>query len=324
MESMKGGYKIKELICPSCEKMRSVTDDYYRKSLLKNKNPLCPSCSAKISSKGIKQRKIGEINTQRLKALKQSLEKRNLELIETFKFEEFPPRKDNSYYFTVKCLTCGYEWKDTSMHLLVNKKKCPECIKNNLREKRSLLLSSKKGKYSKEQIQNILHSKSFKLLTENPSGKAKDTIEVECEHCGRRKSLSLHNFLYYDYRCANCKNSFSKGENLVKNILEKLEVEYSQNYKFGDCKDKNTLPFDFYLPRYNCCIEYQGCQHYSEKEYKNLTRGSNRGGGFESLQKRDQIKRDYCKGNNILYIELFDYQSEQEIKNILKEKIYGK
>lgn len=197
-------------------------------------------------------------------------------------------------------------------------------MKKDLGKKRSIFLKGKEGKYTEDQIQSILHSKGFKLLTENPSGKTKDIIEVECEYCGKKKSLSLHNFLYYDYRCPNCKNSFSKGENLIKDILEGLGIEYFQNYRFKDCRSTNPLPFDFYLPKYNCCIEYQGCQHYNEKEYNRLTRGSNRGGGFKNLRKRDQIKRDYCKEKDILHIELFDYQSKQEIEGILKEKIYGK
>lgn len=53
---------------------------------------------------------------------------------------------------------------------------------------------------------------------------------------------------------------------------------------------KNPLPFDFYLPKHNCCIEYQGRQHYSEKDYNRLTRDSNRGEGFESLQKEIKSK----------------------------------
>lgn len=29
----------------------------------------------------------------------------------------------------------------------------------------------------------------------------------------------------------------------------------------------NTLPFDFYLPYYNTCIEYDGVQHFKPIDY---------------------------------------------------------
>ena len=51
--------------------------------------------------------------------------------------------------------------------------------------------------------------------------------------------------------------------------------------------------FDFYLPEHKCCIEYDGIQHFESIEYwggeKKLT----------SQRKRDEIKTNYCKDNNI-------------------------
>ena len=63
---------------------------------------------------------------------------------------------------------------------------------------------------------------------------------------------------------------------------------------FEDCIDKRPLPFDFYLPEYNICIEYQGQQHYYPVE---IFGGKN---AFESQVLRDNIKREYCQKNNIL------------------------
>lgn len=185
--------------------------------------------------------------------------------------------------------------------------KCPKCMKREFGEKRSSFLKNKKGKYSIEQIQELLHSRGFKLLSEPLEGEVRDTLEVECETCGKREKLKLSSFIYKDYHCECYKNNFSKGERLVKGALKKEGIEFLQNYRFKDCKSKNPLSFDFYLPKYNCCIEYQGCQHYDRKEHQGLTRRKNRCGGFEELQKRDQIKREYCEGKNILYIELFEY-----------------
>ena len=73
------------------------------------------------------------------------------------------------------------------------------------------------------------------------------------------------------------------------------------------------LSFDFYLPEYNTIIEYQGLQHYryvpsfqSEKVFK-------------EGQIRDDIKRKYCKDNNINLIEIpyNEKNVEKEIKTRL-------
>ena len=57
--------------------------------------------------------------------------------------------------------------------------------------------------------------------------------------------------------------------------------------------DKLRLPFDFYLPDYNTCIEYQGEQHYRAIDYF--------GGEDEFLirKKHDEIKSEYCKQHKI-------------------------
>ena len=63
--------------------------------------------------------------------------------------------------------------------------------------------------------------------------------------------------------CGRCKTS--RGEEKVKEVLDKLKITYKQQYTFKDCINPNTgylLRFDFYLPDYNCCIEYDGIQHF--------------------------------------------------------------
>ena len=102
--------------------------------------------------------------------------------------------------------------------------------------------------------------------------------------------------------CPYCTES--DGERITTEFLKNNNILYKIQYKFDGCRNINPLPFDFYLPDYNVCIEYQGEQHYSEKEYNRLCRNSNRNGGFLGLLKRDQIKKDYCKNNRISLLEI--------------------
>lgn len=85
----------------------------------------------------------------------------------------------------------------------------------------------------------------------------------------------------------------SIGEGEVANYLEEKNIRFERQKTFEGCKDKNLLKFDFYLPDYNCCVEYQGIQHYKPVE---------RFGGeeaFKENQRRDLLKKEYCENNNI-------------------------
>jgi len=75
--------------------------------------------------------------------------------------------------------------------------------------------------------------------------------------------------------------------------LKKLNLNYEPQKTFPDCKNINLLKFDFYISKYNLCIEYDGELHFNA--YKNF-------GGEEKLkvrQLRDKIKNEYCEKNKI-------------------------
>lgn len=94
--------------------------------------------------------------------------------------------------------------------------------------------------------------------------------------------------------CSHCKES--KGEREIRKFLIENNIKFIPQKRFKDCRDKKPLPFDFYLPEYNTCIEYQGRQHFEPI--------SNWGGvdGLKKIQKRDKIKKDYCNRNRIKLI----------------------
>jgi hypothetical protein len=80
---------------------------------------------------------------------------------------------------------------------------------------------------------------------------------------------------------------------MVENYLKNNQIEYESQKKFDNCLYKTNLVFDFYLPKYNTCIEYNGIQHYTSIDIF---------GGDDALKLnklRDSIKVEYCKKNNI-------------------------
>lgn len=96
--------------------------------------------------------------------------------------------------------------------------------------------------------------------------------------------------------CPICRNSM--GEKQVKKYLKQHNIKFVPQYVFDDCKNIRELRFDFYLPDYNTCIEYDGIQHFEPVDFgrKGEEYAIKR---FEDLQIRDRIKNDYCQNNHI-------------------------
>lgn len=112
------------------------------------------------------------------------------------------------------------------------------------------------------------------------------------------------------YGCPRCHES--KGERKIRLWLEKHNIDYNFQYPFENCRDNKPLPFDFYLPNYNMCIEYDGKQHFEPIEHF--------GGqeAFEITVKHDNIKNEYCKDNGILLLRIPYFKNvEEELNNFL-------
>lgn len=108
--------------------------------------------------------------------------------------------------------------------------------------------------------------------------------------------------------CPSCKNS--KGENEIYKYLKINNIKFESQYKFKDCINIRPLPFDFYLNDHNILIEFDGIQHFKPIE---------RYGGqkaFDNNLKKDIIKNEYCRINNIKLIRI-DYTQIKNIKDIL-------
>lgn len=103
----------------------------------------------------------------------------------------------------------------------------------------------------------------------------------------------------------------SKWEMFIGDYLTLLNIVFEPQKRFNDCKNKkqsDMLPFDFYLPDYNICIEYDGEHHFRPMEMW---------GGYEKFlinQENDNIKNEYCKNHNIRLLRLPYTHSKEDIK----------
>lgn len=115
--------------------------------------------------------------------------------------------------------------------------------------------------------------------------------------------------------CGLC-NHKSFGEEKIEAILNTLKIRYKAQKTFEKCVNLKTgrkLFFDFYLPDYNICIEYDGEQHYYAKDNYDYP-GWRTQDNLLKTQYRDSIKNQYCKENNIKLIRIpyWDYDKLDE------------
>lgn len=101
----------------------------------------------------------------------------------------------------------------------------------------------------------------------------------------------------------------SYGEQVITNFLNQKNILFYSEYSFIDCYSEKSKPlrFDFYLPEYNCCIEYDGIQHY-----KNTFQMSEE--KYQEYLKNDKIKTNYCDNHGISLLRIPYYE-----KNIIKQ-----
>ena len=81
-------------------------------------------------------------------------------------------------------------------------------------------------------------------------------------------------------------------------------MEFETQWHFN--KNKNLkrgrssyLSFDFYLPDYNLCIEYDGEQHYKEMRYSKDGKS-----GLDRVMETDLLKNKFCLQHNIKLIRI--------------------
>ena len=127
--------------------------------------------------------------------------------------------------------------------------------------------------------------------------------------CGNEKITSAHTLLAgHVHACGDpsCQYSVkSYGEVKIAMSLIKLNIPYIPQETFfqSDIYEKSInpktgsrMPFDFYLPTFGVCIEYDGEQHFTEGWWTTLD--------FGTRCEYDEIKNDFCMRNGLKLIRI--------------------
>lgn len=218
----------------------------------------------------------------------------NIEILTDFKYV-----KDEVNYVCVKHNYYGHH----RIQNLLTGRGCKLCGY----EKMSMTNSSSVGEF-----QNKVHSINPNINVIDDNIGRYGTHLYKCSKCNTVWS----GIFTYTLTCPNCEKVKSHGEKYISSILSNLNLNFIPEKRFDNCKDNRSLPFDFYLPDQNICIEYNGEQHYKPIEHF---------GGEASFEKRcyhDEIKKQYCSLHGIKLIEIpYTINTEDDIKSFIIDNI---
>ena len=154
---------------------------------------------------------------------------------------------------------------------------------------------------------NEVHNNKYDYSKVNYTISSEKVIITCFEHGDFNQEANSH---LQGVGCHSCQES--KGERKISIFLDKNDINYIREYKFEDCINILPLKFDFYLPEYNICIEYDGIQHFKPVEIF---------GGLKSFNEQrinDEIKKNYCINNNIKLLRI-SYKDYKKINSILNK-----
>lgn len=186
---------------------------------------------------------------------------------------------------------------------LLHGHKCKECSYDARADKKRL---------DKDYINSVLLEKGARWMNQDEYVNCtKRNMRIQCA-CGNEFTTSFVNFKKAGiYRCHLCSKKDSLGEVKIQKFLDEHHVNYVREKRFEDCRDKKTLPFDFFLPDYNICVEFDGQHHY--KDVFGPVH-------LEETKYHDKLKNEYCERSGISLIRI-PYWNGNNIQSILSEEI---
>jgi hypothetical protein len=182
---------------------------------------------------------------------------------------------------------------------------------------------------SDEEFKNEMYKINPKIEIISKYNDYNDEINCRCGVCKNEWVTTPQKLLFDKSHCPKCK--MYKGEFKIGNLLDNWGYEYITQYRISDCKDILPLPFDFYIPKFNILIEYDGILHFKPQRLSKMSKNSAQK-AYEIIVKHDYIKDIFCKNNNLpltrisylddednnveyyLFDELVKYGAIEEIK----------
>ena len=123
-------------------------------------------------------------------------------------------------------------------------------------------------------------------------------------NCGFVFSVRPKDLINGHSYCPKCSKKASKGERKIMSFLELNQIDFIKEKVF---EWSNNKRYDFFLPKFNLLIEYNGIQHYKDVPNFSLP--------LEEQQAIDRWKEDKAKefGFDVLIISYLDFDNIEDI-----------
>jgi hypothetical protein len=210
------------------------------------------------------------------------IEKSKLIHGDKFDYSKVVYGKNNYDPVEILCKTHGHFMQRPWQHL--RGQGCPKCSNNTLMTNEQFIERCREK-----------HADKWDYSITQYSGRRKE-VSIICKKHGVFNQKAM---LHLDgWGCRKCKTS--RLEDYLSNKLNEIREPFKRDKRFEDCKNKNPLPFDFYLPLRNILVECDGIQHREAIPHF---------GGEERLEyqlENDKIKTNWTKKNAIQLFRLSD------------------
>lgn len=205
--------------------------------------------------------------------------------------------KNNHEKVECKCKIDGHIWFAAPANLL-NNHGCPKC-------------SNKYNRTPEEFVSEIAKiSPTIEILSD--FNNVSENVKCKCKVDGHIWYASPRGLLK-GYGCKVCNES--KGEKKIKECLTKHNVDFVWQKSFDGLTGVKggLLSYDFYIPKYNLLVEYQGEFHDGTVKYQS-------GKDFAIRIEHDKRKSNYAKLHNFEFLEIW-YWDFENVENILIDKL---
>lgn len=202
----------------------------------------------------------------------------------------------------LRCESCGNEWFASPSNLLSGFG-CPKCWE--IRKPYAKL------KTHEQYVAEVFAiNPSIRVVGEYKG--AKRYIQLECLMCGFSWRTHAGSVLGGS-GCPACEMSY--GEQSIRNFLNNKEIEFEYTKTFDGLigTGGGLLSYDFYIPRNNMLIEYQG--QYHDGTVYNQSQAE-----FDRQKIHDRRKREYAEQHGYKLLEIW-YQDFNRVSEILENNI---
>lgn len=184
----------------------------------------------------------------------------------------------------IQCTICSYgqnnEWTTPLAPILYNTG-CPKC--NNHLPK------------TIDEINTLLQILNIKQI--QPHNKMSDRVEYYCYNCNN-PFITQPKEIVAGQGCPYC----NKYICIIATLLNQYDISFIRECRLQTIAScERNLKADFFLPKYNTIIEYNGDQHYQPVCFGGITKEIAKQ-KFIDQQARDYMKQQWCDTNNIKLI----------------------